>query len=124
MVRARCTAQGVKFLTDERVESVNGDGSERPVGDVNTVCTSGVNIFSIGAWGPDDLRKKEVVLWSGEPSAFKVLPDGTVKPVAEIVCADVTPPNLSPGVRIIRWGIKGEDDPDTPVVVKDDSNGR
>lgn len=74
-------SEALCYLDTEKLHRVNGDGSERPVGDVNTVCTSGVNIFSIGAWGPDDPRKKEVVLWSGEPSAFKVLPDGTVKQI-------------------------------------------
>jgi len=74
-------SEALCYLDTEKLHRVNGDGSERPVGDVNTVCTRGVNIFSIGAWGPDDPRKKEVVLWSGEPSAFKVLPDGTVKPL-------------------------------------------
>jgi hypothetical protein len=74
-------AEVLAYLDTEKLHRVNGDGSERAVGDVNTVCTRGVNIFSIGAWGPDDLKKKEVVLWSGEPSAFKVLPDGTVKTV-------------------------------------------
>jgi hypothetical protein len=67
------------YLTTEKLHRVNGDGSERPVGDVNTVWTRGVNILSIGAWGPDGPAKKEVVLWSGEPSAFRVLTDGTVK---------------------------------------------
>jgi len=74
-------SEALCYLDTEKLHRVNGDGSERPVGDVNTVCTRGVNIFSIGAWGPDDPRKKEVVLWSGEPSAFRVLPDGTVKPI-------------------------------------------
>jgi hypothetical protein len=73
--------QALCYLDTEKLHRVNGDGSERPVGDVNTVYTKGVNIFSIGAWGPDDPRKKEVVLWCGEPSAFKVLPDGTVQRV-------------------------------------------
>jgi hypothetical protein len=63
-------SEALCYLDTEKLHRVNGDGSERPVGDVNTVCTSGVNIFSIGAWGPDDPRKKEIVLWSGEPSAF------------------------------------------------------
>ena len=51
-------SEALCYLDTEKLHRVSGDGSEWPVGDVNTVCTSGVNIFSIGAWGPDDLRKK------------------------------------------------------------------
>jgi hypothetical protein len=40
-----------------------------------------VNIISIASWAPQGPTKKEVVLWSGEPSAFRVLTDGTVKPL-------------------------------------------
>lgn len=74
-------AEVLAYLTTEKLHRVNGDGSERPIGDVNTVCTRGVNIFAMAAWGPDGLNKKEVLLWSGEPSGFRVLADGTVKPL-------------------------------------------
>jgi hypothetical protein len=70
-------AEVLAYLTTEKLHRINGDATERPVGDVNTVWTAGVNIFSIGAWGPDDPKKKEAVLWSG-PS-FRVLDDGSVR---------------------------------------------
>jgi hypothetical protein len=86
------------YLTTEKLHRVNGDGSERPIGDVNTVCTRGINIFSIAAWGPDGLNKKEVLLWSGEPSGFRVLADGTVKPLkAYAPQASVRIANVYPG---------------------------
>jgi hypothetical protein len=69
----------IALLDTEKLHRVNGDGTERPVADINTVCTRGVNIFSMAVWSPQGPDKKEVMLWCGEPSSFKVLPDGTVK---------------------------------------------
>jgi hypothetical protein len=69
----------IALLDTEKLHRVNGDGAERAVADINTVCTRGVNIFSMAAWSPQGPGKKEVMLWCGEPSSFKVLPDGAVK---------------------------------------------
>ena len=63
---------------------VNGDGTERAVGDIHQAELELYNgrsgyggMTALEAWGPDGAGNKEVVMWS-EP-CFRVLADGSVK---------------------------------------------
>ncbi len=102
--------EAIAHLDTEKLHRVNGDGSERPVADVNTVYTRGVNIFSMGVWAPEDPKKKDVMLWCGEPSAFMVLPDGTVKqiksyaPQASMRLANIVPNEPEAIVGLSSYG--------------------
>jgi hypothetical protein len=48
-------SEALCYLDTEKLRRVNGDGSDRPVGDVNTVCTRGVDIFSLAAVAMSDV---------------------------------------------------------------------
>jgi hypothetical protein len=65
------------------LRKINGDGSERSVGDLNKAQIEAFQHAGVGAmaamavWGPDGAAKKEVLLWV--ENVFRVLPDGSVK---------------------------------------------
>ncbi len=68
----------------ERLLRLDADGSERPGGDLYEAqrqayygCAGATGVTSLSVWGPDDPRKKEVILHSCGP--FRVLADGSMK---------------------------------------------
>jgi hypothetical protein len=82
----RGKSETLVYLTSEELRRVNGDGSERPVGDL---CQAQVQFFkesghgaisTMAAWGPDDVKHKEVLLWA--EACFRALPDGAFRPIA------------------------------------------
>jgi hypothetical protein len=77
-------SQTLAYLGTERLLRIDADGAERPGGDLYKAecevyhgCAGAAGVVSLGAWGPDDPRKKEVLLYSCQP--FRVLADGSVK---------------------------------------------
>jgi hypothetical protein len=76
-------AETLAYLTTEQLRRINGDGSERPVGDLNKAQIEAYQHAGVGAaaamavWGPDGAAKKEVLLWV--ENVFRVQPDGSVK---------------------------------------------
>ena len=77
-------AEVLVCLTSEELHRVNGDGTERPVADINKAQletfdgkAGGGNVTTIGVWALNGAKDKEVLLWA-EP-LFRVLPDGKVK---------------------------------------------
>jgi hypothetical protein len=73
----------IVYLTTEQLRKINGDGSERPIGDLNKAQIAAFQHAGVGAmnamaaWGPDGASQKEVLLWV--ENVFRVLPDGSVK---------------------------------------------
>jgi len=72
------------LLGTERLLRLNGDGTERPGGDLYEAqreayhgCAGAAVVTSLGVWGPDAPKRKEVLLYSASP--FRVLADGTMK---------------------------------------------
>jgi hypothetical protein len=77
-------SQTLAYLGTERLLRLDADGTERPGGDLYKAqcevyhgCAGGAGVVSLGAWGPDDPKKKEVLLYSGQP--FRVLADGSMQ---------------------------------------------
>jgi hypothetical protein len=93
------------YLTSEEFHRVNGDGSERPVGDINKCMLESNNqrsgngaMAALTAWGPDGVKSKEALMWS--EGCFRVLADGTAAKIDGLVSNDVNGagrvPNLIP----------------------------
>ena len=60
-------AEALVYLTSDELHRVNGDGSERPVGDTYQAQLDAFeqragfgSVTTLGAWGPDDVKNKEV----------------------------------------------------------------
>ena len=77
-------AQAIAYLMTETLHRVNGDGTERPGGDVlqaerdaNHGCWGVAGAAAMAVWSPDGETKKEVLLLSERP--YRVLADGSVK---------------------------------------------
>ena len=77
-------SQALVYTTTEELHRINGDGTERAVGDVFKAEMDSPSkgpwwggMVAMAAWGPDDVKKKEVVMMS--EGYVRVLPDGTVK---------------------------------------------
>jgi hypothetical protein len=72
------------LLGTERLLRLDADGSERPGGDLFEAqrkayygCAGATGVTSLSVWGPDDPKKKEVILHSCGP--FRMLADGSMK---------------------------------------------
>ncbi len=79
-------SQTLVMLGTERLLRLEADGSERPGGDLYKAqceayngCAGATGVTSLSVWGPDDPKKKEVILNSCTP--FRVLADGSMKMV-------------------------------------------
>jgi hypothetical protein len=77
-------SQTLAYLGTERLLRIDADGAERPGGDLYKAqceayhgCAGAAGVVSLGVWGPDDPKKKEVLLYSCQP--FRVQADGSVK---------------------------------------------
>ena len=76
-------AETLLYLTTEQLRKINGDGSERPIGDLEKAQIDAFQHAGVGAmaamavWGPDDAKQKEVLLWV--ENVFRVLPDGSTR---------------------------------------------
>ena len=77
-------SQAIVMLGTERLLRIDADGAERPGGDLYKAqveayngCAGATGVISLSVWGPDDPKKKEVVLHSCGP--FRVLADGSMK---------------------------------------------
>jgi hypothetical protein len=100
-------SQTLVMLGTERLLRLDADGSERPGGDLYKAqceeyhgCAGATGIVSLGVWGPDDPKKKEVLLYSCGP--FRVLADGSMKIVPKcmgFVQASARLVNMYPGKR-------------------------
>jgi hypothetical protein len=76
--------QTLVLLGTERLLRLEADGSERPGGDLYEAqrqvyygCAGATGVTSLSVWGPDDPKKKEVILHSCGP--FRMLADGSMK---------------------------------------------
>jgi hypothetical protein len=76
--------EALVYTTNEHLHRVNGDGSQRPEGDVFTAEITHDNqraveggVLAIAAWKPDKDAAQHVMLWS--EACFEVWPDGTIK---------------------------------------------
>jgi hypothetical protein len=75
-------AEILAYLATEKLMRVNGDGTERPGGDLYAAQmeyfkqSGSASITAMAAWAPDGAARKEVLLWS-EP-CFRVKADGSV----------------------------------------------
>jgi hypothetical protein len=95
------------MLGTERLLRLDADGSERPGGDLYKAqceayhgCAGATGVVSLSVWGPDDPKKKEVVLHSCGP--FRVLADGSMKAVPKCMGfaqASARLVNMYPGER-------------------------
>jgi hypothetical protein len=79
-------SQTLAYLGTERLLRIDADGAERPGGDLYKAqcevyhgAAGAAGVVSLGAWGPDDPKKKEVLLYSAWP--FRVQADGATKVV-------------------------------------------
>jgi len=76
------------YGTNEELHRVNGDGTERPVVDLNKAQLATGNppltggMMCLVAWGPDDVKKKEVLLFS--EGSFRVTADGQAQPTSRL----------------------------------------
>ncbi len=111
-------AETILYLTNEEVRRVNGDGSERRIGDVlqaekevNHGHWGVMGIHAMTVWAPDSEKAKEVLLLAEGP--YRVLADGTVQHAASAVgnsfgvlgCGRLT--NLYPGEPEVMVFVRG-----------------
>jgi hypothetical protein len=99
--------QPLVLLGTERLVRLDADGSERPGGDLYKAqcaayhgCAGATGVIGLSAWGPDDPKKKEVILHSCGP--FRVLADGSMKQIPKCMGfaqASARLVNLYPGER-------------------------